>query len=262
MAEYGKGAPLSYARYLKVHELLDLQHCLSQPPHPDELLFIVIHQAYELWFKLILHSLDECKDALGRGQTGAATLALERVIEIEKLLIQQIHILETMAPARFLEFRDRLNPASGFQSFQFREIETLAGLAEPAHLDALAGDVAASARLRSRLEEPNLWHCFSNHLLQRGLSFPPEDPRARCETLRQIYEHREAHPELYRLAEALIEFDEHLQLWRYHHVRMVERMIGFKRGTGGSEGVGYLVQTLGRKCFPELWEVRTHLTAQ
>ena len=211
-----------------------MQQCLSQPPHPDELLFIVIHQAYELWFKLILQSLDLCGVALNQGDTAAAIEALERTIEIEKLLIQQIHILETMAPMSFLQFRDHLNPASGFQSFQFREIEALAGVGDPAHLEALADDPAATARLRRRLEEPSLWQRFAGHLRQNGLSFPAEDQQARLQTLRRIYENRADHSQLYRLAEALIGFDEQFQLWRYHHVRMVERMIGFKRGTGGS----------------------------
>jgi len=262
MSEYGKGAPLSYARYLKVHELIELQQCLSQPPHPDELLFIVIHQAYELWFKLILHSLECCCEALDRDQTRVAVEALGRIIEIEKLLVQQIHILETMAPSSFLQFRDRLNPASGFQSFQFREIEALTGTTQPAHLEALQDDPIACRRLERRMEQKGLWRSFSEHLQRRGLSFPAEDPAARRRTLRRLYEERDSFDELYRLAEALIGFDEQFQLWRYHHIRMVERMIGFKRGTGGSEGVGYLAQTLFHKCFPELWEVRTHLGSE
>jgi tryptophan 2,3-dioxygenase len=272
---YGEGgtAPLSYNKYLRVPELIGLQECLSDPAHHDELLFITIHQTYELWFKQILHEIDAARCATDEDRASAATRALARVAEIEKVLVSQIHVLETMTPLSFLGFRDQLNPASGFQSMQFREIEFASGLKDPTMLDNFRDDEFASARLAARLSAPSLGDAFFSYLRRRGLDAPADGPSPGDEERRRLYQRRvravveiithfEERADEFRLAEALIAHDEHFQLWRAHHVRMVERMVGTKRGTGGSEGVGYLRTTLDRKFFPELWEARTHLDSK
>jgi tryptophan 2,3-dioxygenase len=268
--EYGNKAPLSYNKYLRVRDLIELQECLSEPAHHDELLFITIHQAYELWFKQILHELDAAVCAMGEDRAPVATRALVRAAEIEKLLVTQIHIIETMTPINFLGFRDRLNPASGFQSMQFREIEFTSGLKDENILRAFRDDEFASERLRARFDAPTLAEAFYALLSRRGLDAPPDDPALPEEERRRLYgrraravleviTHFETRYEEFQLAESLIAHDEHFSLWRFHHVKMVERMLGTKRGTGGSEGVGYLKTTLDKKFFPELWEARTHL---
>ena len=267
---YGDGAPLSYNKYLRVQELIALQECLSDPAHHDELLFITIHQTYELWFKQVLHELDAACGQMREDRAPAATRALLRVVEIEKVLVSQIHILETMSPISFLGFRDELNPASGFQSMQFREIEFASGLKDEGMVSNFGEDEFASQRLRARFDAPTLADEFYAYLSRRGLDAPAEDPSLAREERQQLYgrrtravlevlTHFEERGEEFMLAEALISHDEYFQLWRAHHVRMVERMVGTKPGTGGSEGVGYLRTTLDRKFFPELWEARTYL---
>ncbi|HEX7955914.1 MAG TPA: tryptophan 2,3-dioxygenase family protein [Pyrinomonadaceae bacterium] len=262
--------PLSYNKYLRVPELIGLQACLSDPAHHDELLFITVHQAYELWFKQVLHELDAAACAMRDDRAPLAARALGRVVEIEKLLVTQIHVLETMTPIDFLGFRDRLNPASGFQSMQFREVEFASGLKDEAVLRAFGEDEFASARLRARMDAPTLGEEFFALLARRGLDAPPDDPALSEEERRRAYgrrvraalevvTHFESRYEEFQLSEALIAHDEFFSLWRFHHVRMVERMLGTKKGTGGSEGVGYLRTTLDKRFFPELWEARTHL---
>jgi tryptophan 2,3-dioxygenase len=268
--DYGSEAPLSYNKYLRVRDLIGLQDCLSDPAHHDELLFITIHQAYELWFKQILHEIDAATLALGEDRAPLATRALSRVVEIEKLLVTQIHILETMTPINFLGFRDELKPASGFQSMQFREIEFSSGLKDVGILRAFETDEFASPRLRARIDAPSLGDAFFAYLTRRGLDAPPDDASLseperqrrhgqRTRAVLEILTHFETRYEEYLLAESLIAHDEYFSLWRHHHVKMVERMVGFKRGTGGSEGVGYLSTTLDKRFFPELWEARTYL---
>lgn len=252
--EYGKEAPLSYNKYLRVRELIDLQTCLSSPAHHDELLFITVHQAYELWFKQILHEIDAAISLLGDDRVPAATRALKRVVEIEKLLLNQIHILESMTPINFLAFRDQLNPASGFQSMQFREIEFSSGLKDERIVREFASDEFASQRLQARLAQPTLADAFYQVLERRGFDI---SHRARAGL--EILTHFEDRYEEFQLAETLLEHDEYFSLWRSHHIKMVERMVGAKRGTGGSEGIGYLKTTLDKKFFPDLWEARTYL---
>lgn len=267
---YGDKAPLSYNKYLRVPDLIKLQDCLSDPAHHDELLFITIHQAYELWFKQILHELDAAIQFLEEDRVPAATRALKRVVEIEKVLVNQIHILETMTPISFLEFRDRLNPASGFQSMQFREIEFSSGLKDKIILQEFSTDEFAYERLQSRMAGPSLSESFYRVLQRRGLKAPLTGPEADVVQQKKAYEERtravlevvthfEDRNEEFQLAEVLLEHDEYFSLWRYHHIKMVERMVGAKRGTGGSEGIGYLKTTLDKKFFPELWEARTYL---
>jgi tryptophan 2,3-dioxygenase len=265
--------PLSYNKYLKVRDLIGLQECLSDPAHHDELLFITVHQAYELWFKQILHEVDASLLAMREGRAPAAARALARVAEVEKLLVAQIHILETMTPINFLGFRDQLNPASGFQSMQFREVEFSSGLKDEEIMRAFSDDEFAASRLRARFDAPTLGEEFYALLARRGLDAPPDDASLPEEERRRRYgrrvravvevlTHFEQRYEEFQLGEALISHDEFFSLWRYHHVKMVERMLGTKRGTGGSEGVGYLKTTLDKKFFPELWEARTHLDSR
>ncbi|HWT01458.1 MAG TPA: tryptophan 2,3-dioxygenase family protein [Pyrinomonadaceae bacterium] len=268
--DYGENAPLSYNKYLRVADLICLQDCLSEPAHHDELLFITIHQTYELWFKQILHEIDAATAQLAEDRAAAASRSLRRVVEIEKVLVQQIHILETMTPISFLSFRDELNPASGFQSMQFREIEFSSGLKDPTILDNFRDDEFAAPRLQARLSAPTLADALYAYLRRGGFDAPDDDAAAAEEERRRNYgkrtrvaleilTHFEDRFEEFQLIEALIEHDEYFSLWRFHHVKMVERMVGAKRGTGGSEGIGYLRTTLDKKFFPELWEARTYL---
>ena len=264
---YGENPPLSYNKYLRVQDLIKLQDCLSSPAHHDELLFITVHQAYELWFKQILHELDAAIQMLEEDRVPVATRALKRVVEIEKLLVNQIHILESMTPISFLGFRDQLNPASGFQSMQFREIEFSSGLKDQNILREFSADEFAYERLQSRFARPSLADCFYRLLERRGLlahaaQAADQQKSAYEERTRAVLEiltHFEERHEEFQVAEAMLEHDEYFSLWRSHHIKMVERMVGAKRGTGGSEGIGYLKTTLDKRFFPELWEARTYL---
>jgi tryptophan 2,3-dioxygenase len=269
-SNYGENPPLSYNKYLRVQDLINLQDCLSSPAHHDELLFITVHQAYELWFKQILHEIDAAILLMEEDRVPAATRAVRRVVEIEKLLVNQIHILEGMSPISFLAFRDELNPASGFQSMQFREIEFSSGLKDKSIAREFSSDEFASGRLEARLERPSLSDCFFRVLQRRGLDAPLTAADADSMQSKKAYElrtravlevvtHFEQRYEEFQLSEALLEHDEYFSLWRSHHIKMVERMVGAKRGTGGSEGIGYLKTTLDKKFFPELWEARTYL---
>jgi tryptophan 2,3-dioxygenase len=263
-SKYGDNPPLSYNKYLRVPDLINLQDCLSEPVHHDELLFITIHQAYELWFKQILHEIDATISLTQEDRLPAATRAMVRIVEIEKLLVNQIHLLETMTPISFLGFRDELHPASGFQSMQFREIEFSSGLKDKTILNEFAEDRFAFDRLQERLLKPSLGEVFYQALERRGFSDLTKDSDQRGYELRtraivEILTHFEERYEEFQLAEVLMAHDEYFALWRSHHIKMVERMVGAKRGTGGSEGIGYLKTTLDKKFYPELWEARTYL---
>lgn len=242
----GKKA-LTYNRYLRVPELTRLQTPRSKPAHHDEMLFIVIHQSFELWFKLVLGELESALHYMREKEILIARHFLCRAVKIFESLREQFHILETMRPVDFLEFRDRLNPASGFQSVQFREVEFLAGLKDERYLQFFKGDSEAQSYLKRRLNGPDLRQALMELLKKKKL------------TLKSIYQNPEKHHSLYLLLETLADFDEGLSLFRDHHVRVVERLIGYREGTGGSSGVDYLRKTTTKKCFPELWEVRTNL---
>lgn len=268
-AFYGEAA-LDYDEYLKVDELVALQRPLSDPPHHDEMLFIVIHQAYELWFKLVLHEVDRAIGLLQKGEVHEAQHFVDRVVAVLGLMTRQIHILETMRPVDFLGFRDHLKPASGFQSVQFREIEYVLGLTDPSYLRWFDARPAKKKRLERRLSEPDLRDAFYGALRAAGAELPAdvspdhlqEDEEDRADVLdalRTFYEGPGVGSELADLAESLADLDEAFALWRQHHVQVVERIIGRKRGTGGSSGVDYLRTTTSKRCFPMLWEVRTHL---
>jgi tryptophan 2,3-dioxygenase len=259
-SEYGQNAPLSYNKYLKVPELIKLQRTLSEPASHDELLFIVIHQTYELWFKQILHELDATIKWIEEGRTFRANHSLRGVVSIERILVTQIHILESMAPIGFLEFRDKLNPASGFQSMQFRELEFASGAKDEKILNSFKDDEFARERLKERFRSPSLADAFWGLLQRQGLNTETHDGRIAATV--EILTHPEKYAEIYNMQDLLIEHDELIISWRYNHIQMVERMLGMKRGTGGSEGVGYLMSTLTKKFFPELWEARTHLSIE
>jgi tryptophan 2,3-dioxygenase len=241
-----EGRKLSYGSYLKIAELLDLQHGLSE--EHDELLFIVAHQVYELWFKVVLDELEATRTRIDSDDIFFARHHLRRVHVIERLLIEQIEVLETMSPQDFLAFRSQLAPASGFQSVQFREIEFLSGLKEANYLERIEGSPDEMSRLKRRLDEPSLSDAFHALVERRG-----------SPSLLEIFRDRERYGDLFDLCEALLDHDEAFAHWRARHVLMVERQIGSKSGTGGSSGAQYLRSTLGKRFYPELWEVRTQL---
>jgi tryptophan 2,3-dioxygenase len=250
---------LSYGSYLKVNELLALQEPLSSPAHHDEMLFIVIHQVYELWFKQMLHELDATMAALDNDDLLRVAKHFRRIHAIQRLIEQQVDILETMTPQEFNQFRDHLNPASGFQSVQFRELEFACGLRRTDVLKWITLDEVQRARLERRLNETSLYDRVKALLERRGFAVGSSEEL--IESFRRIYLGEAEYYGLYLLLEDLIEFDERFLLWRGRHVRMVERMIGQKHGTGGSLGARYLESTLAYRFFPELWDVRTHLGA-
>ena len=265
---------LTYSSYLRVPELLRLQHPESSPPHHDEMLFIVIHQTYELWFKELLHELDDvianlrayAADPCARDNVYEAARLLRRCTEIMRVLVEQLAILETMLPTHFLAFRGKLRPASGFQSEQFREIEFLCGLKDEKMLRLHQPTPEAHAALERRLREPSLRDVFFAALEAAGY-IPPlpetatEEDRvqSRARAIHAFYADERNYRDWIDVCERLTEFDELLVSWRLRHIQMVERTIGLRMGTGGSAGSSYLKLTLDKKLFPELWEARTLL---
>lgn len=247
-----EGARLSYGGYLRLPELLAQQEPESSAP--DELLFITVHQVYELWFKLLLHELESAREAMSAGELWKARHLFKRVHAVERVLVGQVDVLETMTPQDFLEFRAKLAPASGFQSVQFRELEFLSGAKDPRYLQRVrnAGEDEL-ARLRRRLEEPTLWDAYLTALSQRGLPISDEEIMG---SLLAVARDRGAHDDLWQLAEDLLTHDETCAMWRMRHVQMVERQIGTKSGTGGSTGAPYLRERTRLHYFPLLWELR------
>lgn len=258
---------VTYQSYLKLPELLSLQRLLADPEEHDEMLFIVVHQVYELWFKVLLHELDAVGSHLEGDEAHRAATGLKRVLKILKVLVAQLDILETMTPVDFNSFRHRLESASGFQSAQFRELEFVLGSKRASVAGRFPAGSAERDRLDRRLAEPALWDRFLRFLAARGHAVPATaldrdfatppapDERVQAELVR-IYRDD---PELTSLCEQLVDLDEGVQEWRYHHVKMVERTIGAKPGTGGSSGAAYLKSTLGRPAFPDLWAIRVAL---
>jgi tryptophan 2,3-dioxygenase len=256
---------VTYASYLKVEELLALQELQSDPPEHDELLFITIHQVYELWFKVMLHGLDRVKVKLSAGDLHGSLSGLNRANTILKTLVAQIDILETMTPLEFASFRSRLDSASGFQSAQFREVEFLLGYKRPEMINLHPPTEPSHDRLVRRIGEPSIVDAFYDFLETRGVTIPPElrdkDPEAANvpnediqNTLVDLYRNQ---PDMVLLLEMMTDFDEGLMEWRYRHVKMVERTLGHKIGTGGSSGAEFLRRTLFTPFFPDLWEVRS-----
>jgi tryptophan 2,3-dioxygenase len=250
---------LSYGSYLRIPELLSLQTLLSHPPAHDELLFIVVHQAYELWFRQVLFELETIRDCLFKGDTHRSRHLMARVHSIERIMIEHIAVIETMSPQDFLEFRSNLAPASGFQSVQFREMEFLSGLKEPGLRARMSETAEEGERLDRRLAEPTLWDGFCALLEGHGLPMPADDLEARRASLLTMMRDKDAHAELFYTSESLLSHDELFAQWRQHHVLMVERQIGAKTGTGGSTGASYLRSTLDKRFYPELWDLRSYL---
>ena len=266
---------VTYTTYLKVDELLELQQPLSVGPEHDELLFITIHQVYELWFKQILHELAAMQVSLEKGETHRSMALLGRVRNIMKTCVSQLDILETMTPLQFNSFRERLSSASGFQSAQFRELEAVLGRRDQAGKDAdkssgmgmaehLAPGSKARAKVEAAMQRPSLWHSALRYFESRTKL--PEHVHSHDFTTawlpdeelqeRLIWLHIND-PEASMIGEALVDLDEGLQEWRYRHVKMVERTIGRKMGSGGSSGAGYLASTLFNPVFPDLWAIRS-----
>jgi len=253
-----QGARLTYGSYLRVAELLDQQRLESEPPAHDELLFITIHQVYELWFKQLLHELTAAREEMFSGDLWRARHLLARVVSIEDVLIRQVAVLETMTPQDFLVFRDRLAPASGFQSVQFRELEFLSGAKDAGYLERFRGLTDEErTRLERRLAEPSLWDGFLHVVRRAGLG--ADSDLELTASLLHVAADRSRYGEVWELAERLLDHDANAAMWRSRHVIMVERQIGTKSGTGGSSGSPYLRSRLGLHYFPLLWELRSHL---
>ena len=254
---------LTYSSYLKIDELLDLQQPLSDGPEHDELLFIVIHQTYELWFKELIHEFAAAQQALHDGLTHRSLSILGRIRTILKVCVAQIDILETMTPLEFNSFRDRLGASSGFQSAQFREIEAILGRRD----SKLASHLLPTDKLRVErwMKSPSLWDSVLAYVATRGFSLPRDvierdvsaPYAAHPEVQRALIELHRNDPEGSLVCERLVDIDEGLQEWRYRHVKMIERTIGHKSGTGGSSGADYLITTLFKPVFPDLWEIRS-----
>lgn len=252
----------NYSSYLKIDELLSLQSPLSDGPEHDELLFIVIHQSYELWFKELIHEMRAAQESLEGGQTHRAFSILGRIRTILKICVSQVDILETMTPLQFNSFRNRLGASSGFQSAQFREVEALLGRRDSraaAHL--LPHD---RARVEAHMSRRSIWDSMLRYINSRGFAIASEildrDPSIPYESDPRVHEAlialHKSDAEAALVCERLVDIDEGLQEWRYRHVKMVERTIGHKIGTGGSSGADYLISTLFRPVFPDLWEIR------
>lgn len=259
---------MTYGGYLRLDRLLSAQQPLTVPPHHDELLFIVQHQVAELWIKLMVHELraaiaDLRADRLDRGQKIFA-----RCKQVLRQLTEMWAVLETLTPSEYMEFRELLGPSSGFQSLQYRTMEFLLGNKNAAMLKVFAHDEEGSRALREALESPSLYDETLRFLARRGHAIPADhlerdwskphvsDPRL-LQVFEKIYENTKAHWDEYHLLEDLVDLESQFQLWRFRHMRTVMRIIGFKRGTGGSSGVGFLKQALELTFFPELFEVRT-----
>ncbi|MFM8192151.1 MAG: tryptophan 2,3-dioxygenase, partial [Actinomycetota bacterium] len=247
----------------KVDELLKLQQPLSDGPEHDELLFIVIHQTYELWFKEMIHEYKAAQKSLEAGDTHYSLAILGRIRTIMKICVAQIDILETMTPVQFNSFRDRLGASSGFQSAQFREVEAILGRRDSrvaSHL--MPGD---RAKVEALMKSPSLWDSALKYVHSRGFTVPnsilnrdySQHYQPSLEVQNALLNLHRKDPEAALVCERLVDIDEGLQEWRYRHVKMVERTIGHKTGTGGSSGAEYLASTLFKPVFPDLWEIRS-----
>lgn len=259
--------PLTYANYLDLEKLLTLQKPRSSPPEHDEMLFIIIHQTYELWFKQLLHEFEKIKRDFSAGDLYGAIHSFKRTRTIMKVLVAQIDILETMTPSSFSSFRDRLETASGFQSVQFRELEFLLGYKRQVALAQVKPDFPGAERLRARVSESTVIDHFYQFLETRGAKIPAElknrdltKPNEPNEPVQQeILRLYKQSPDVSILLELMTDFDEGLQEWRYRHIKLVERTIGAKTGTGGSPGVPFLLQSLFKPIFPDLWAIRKEM---
>lgn len=259
-------AALSYSSYLQLDKILNAQSPKSKGPEHDEMLFIIIHQVYELWFKQLLHELAYCMTLMGKNDQPRILHTLRRMLTILKTVVAQIDVLETMTPLEFNAFRSYLDTASGFQSIQFRTLEFALGHKRASILNQFAADLPGVDQLRRHFEQPSLWDAFLKFLQTNGYELSPAASNSKSgegihpspevqNVLLDIYRHD---PALIRVCERLVDLDEGIQEWRYRHVKMVERTIGMKKGTGGSAGSDYLRTTL-RPLFPDLWAIRSAL---
>jgi tryptophan 2,3-dioxygenase len=256
----------TYGSYLKIDELLSLQQPRSPGEH-DEMLFIIIHQVYELWFKELLHEFDHVMRLLEADEPHRSQHTLKRILTILKVMVAQLDILETMTPLEFLSFRERLDAASGFQSDQFRQIEFLLGVKSEDAMQRFPDGSRARAALERRQRELTLWDAFLRYLARERYDVPPSHlarnviapVEASSDIQRILIDVYRRDPKNAELCERLVDLDEGVQEWRYRHVKMVERTIGAKRGTGGSGGAEYLRDTIGRPIFPDLWAIRSQL---
>lgn len=257
---------LTYASYLRVDQLLSLQTPQSDGPEHDELLFIVIHQVYELWFKQLLHEFDYLQERFRLNETARAAHTCSRILKILKTIVAQVDVLETMTPLEFSSFRSYLESSSGFQSAQFREIEFMLGFKRASIFKHYPEDMPGLDRLHARYGQPTLWDAFLHYLNHRGYPVPADllhrdvtEPVNPSETVQgllvQVYR---SDPEVSNVCERLVDIDEGFQEWRYRHLKMVERTIGVKSGTGGSSGVQYLAATI-KPFFADLWAIRAQL---
>lgn len=264
---------LSYGGYLSLEGLLNQQKPLSDPPHHDEMLFIIQHQVSELWMKLLIHELSAAIRHIQQDQLDACFKILARVKLIQLQLFEQWGVLETLTPPEYLEFRPFLGHASGFQSYQYRKIEFLLGNKNRDSLAVFAHDPQLYDDLKAALESPSIYDEFLRHLARRGLTIPAEcverdwsEPHrqndALVEVFREIYQKAHEYWDAYEMCEKLVDIEEYFQLWRFRHVKTVERIIGFRTGTGGSSGASFLRKALDLTFFPELLAVRTGLTGK
>jgi tryptophan 2,3-dioxygenase len=259
---------LTYSQYLRLDLLLAAQQPLSS--HHDELLFIIQHQTSELWMRLLIHELESACGNLGADRMSPALKDLARVKHIQRQLFEQWAVLETLTPSEYADFRDVLSQASGFQSLQYRLIEFRLGNKSPEMLEVFAHDPESQERLRAALHSPSLYDETLRLLARRGFAIPADrverdwsqpldvDPRL-IEAFKAIYESRERYWDAYELCEELVDIEESFQLWRFRHLKTVERIIGGKSGTGGSSGTAFLRAALDLRFFPELWDVRTEI---
>ena len=260
-------ASVTYQSYLHLDTLLSLQVPRSEGPEHDEMLFIVIHQVYELWFKEVLHELQHVADLFSSDKRHRAQHTLKRILTILKVLVAQLDILETMTPLEFLSFRARLEAASGFQSNQFRQIEFLLGAKNQSALARFPEGSPGRLALERRYRQPTVWDAFLRYLAREGYPVPDSHlTRDYSKPIEPTPEIQQILLDVYRrdvksaeICERLVDLDEGIAEWRYRHVRMVERTIGNKPGTGGSRGAAYLQSTVGRNLFPDLWEIRSRL---
>lgn len=262
---------LTYGQYLKLEQLLSAQAPLSKPAHHDEMLFIIQHQTSELWMKLMIHELQAVVNDVRSDQLDASFKKLARVGQIQRMLFEQWSVLETLTPTEYLEFRDALGRSSGFQSQQYRAIEFLLGNKDEQLLAPHRHDKEGHARLEALLRAPSLYdeflaflkrrgHAVPDEVVQRDFTRPYERHPAVVDVFKRIYENPSECWDAYEMAEKLIDVEERFQLWRFRHMMTVQRVIGFKPGTGGSSGVAFLKKALDLTFFPELWDVRTVLS--
>jgi tryptophan 2,3-dioxygenase len=259
-------AHLTYASYLRLDDILNAQSPRSEGPEHDEMLFIVIHQVYELWFKQILHELDYVQQSLRANRSSRALHTFRRILTILKTVVTQIDILETMTPLEFNSFRGFLDTASGFQSAQFRELEFALGYKRAAMVKHFEENPTATARLQDRFTQPTLWDAFLYYLNENGCEIPAaqltrdvtQPVAASAEVQSALVAAYRKDNDVTRVCERMVDLDEGFQEWRYRHVKMVQRTIGTKQGTGGSAGAEYLSSTL-KPLFPDLWAIRAQL---